>query len=103
MIACPYKARSFVSMHVEPKPGDNQDVPVRMHGVVEKCNLCVHRIDSGMEPACVESCRKEGSGAMVFGDFNDRASKVSQMVLTSRARRIRPDLGCGPQVFYMGI
>lgn len=103
MIACPYKARSFVSKHVEPRPGDNQDVPARMHGVVEKCTLCVHRIDSGLKPACVEACRKEGSGAMTFGDFGDPESEISKLVMTSRASQIRPDLGCNPRVFYLGV
>jgi len=103
MIACPYKARSFVSKHVEPKPGDNPDVPVRMHGVVEKCTLCVHRIDGGLEPACVEACKKKGNGAMMFGDFADPQSDISKQVRTSKASQIRPDLGCNPRVFYLGV
>lgn len=103
MIACPYKARSFVSKHVEPKPGDNPDVPVRMHGVVEKCTLCVHRIDSGLLPSCVVACSKEGNGAMVFGDFGDPNSEISKLVRTSKASQIRPDLGCNPRIFYLGV
>ena len=102
MIACPYKARSFVSRHVEHQPGDNPDVPRRMHGVVEKCTLCVHRIDRGEEPACVEACKKEGGG-MKFGNFGDPNSEVSAILKTSRAKQIRPDLGTNPRIFYLGI
>lgn len=103
MVACPYKARSFVSRHVEPGPDANPDVPVRMHGVVEKCTFCVHRIDSGYEPACVVACREKGEGAMTFGDFGDPDSEITKMVQTSKAQQIRPDLGTGPRVWYMGI
>ncbi len=103
MVACPYKARSFVSRHVGHTEGENKDVPVRMHGVVEKCTFCVHRIDSGLEPACVEACRKDGHGAMTFGDFKDRNSEITQAVRSSKAKQIRADLGCNPGVFYMGV
>ncbi|MBU2648989.1 4Fe-4S dicluster domain-containing protein, partial [bacterium] len=45
-------------------------------GIVEKCNLCVHRIDVGLEPFCVICC--EGQ-AIYFGDFNDPESRVAQL------------------------
>lgn len=102
MIACPYKARSFVSKHVEHQPGENQDVPIRMHGVVEKCELCVHRIDKEMEPACVEACKARGGG-MVFGNLNDPDSEVSKIIRSGKTTRIRADLGTNPRVFYTGI
>ncbi|MBI4665853.1 MAG: 4Fe-4S dicluster domain-containing protein [Nitrospinae bacterium] len=103
MIACPYKARSFVSRHVEHDPAENPDAPIRMHGVVEKCDLCVHRIDKGEKPACVEACAKAGGGGMLFGDLNDPDSEVSKIVRTGKATRIRADLGTNPRVFYVGI
>jgi molybdopterin-containing oxidoreductase family iron-sulfur binding subunit len=102
MIACPYKARSFVSKHVEHQPGDNPDVPIRMHGVVEKCELCVHRIDKGMEPACVTACKAQGGG-MAFGNINDPDSEVARIIRSSKATRLRADLGTNPRVFYTGI
>ncbi|MBI5815666.1 MAG: 4Fe-4S dicluster domain-containing protein [Nitrospinae bacterium] len=103
MVACPYKARSFVSKHVEHQPGENPESPIRMHGVVEKCDLCVHRIDQGKQPACVEACKKTGGGGMVFGDLNDPKSEVSGIVRSSRATQIRADLGLNPRVFYLGV
>lgn len=103
MIACPYKARSFVSKHVEHQPGDNMDVPLRMHGVVEKCTFCVHRVDKGLEPACVEACKKDGGGGMVFGDFSDENSEISRAVRSSKAQQLRADLGTNPRVFYLGV
>ncbi len=103
MIACPYKARSFVSRHVDHKPTDNPDVPIRMHGVVEKCTFCAHLIDQGKEPACVTSCAKKGKGAMLFGDLRDEKSEVFELVRSGKANRIRSDLGLNPRVFYLGV
>lgn len=103
MIACPYKARSFVSKSVKHQKGDNMNVPLRMHGVVEKCTFCVHLVDKGKEPACVEACAKVGGGGMIFGDLADPESRVSQIIKTSKANRIRADFGTNPRVFYLGL
>ncbi len=103
MIACPYKARSFVSKKVKHEPGDNDNVPLRMHGVVEKCTFCVHLIDKGEKPACVTACSKAGGGGMIFGDLADPDSEVSKIIKTSKASRIRADFGTNPRVFYLGI
>ena len=46
VMACPYKARSFVH---EPLTDQKPDVP-RGKGCVEGCTLCVHRIDKGGTP-----------------------------------------------------
>ncbi len=35
--------------------------------LVEMCTLCVHRIDNGLEPACVQACPYD---ALRFGDMN---------------------------------
>ena len=40
----------------------------RGKGTVESCTLCVHRVDEGRTPACVEACNDMGGGAMLFGD-----------------------------------
>lgn len=99
MMACPYKARSFVHEAVsDQKP----DVP-RGKGCVEGCTLCVHRIDRGGQPACVEACTKAGHGAMVFGDLNDPDSEISQRVRGAASSQLRADLGLDPGVRYQGI
>jgi tetrathionate reductase subunit B len=51
VMACPYKARSFVH---EPLTSQKPDVPRGM-GTVEGCTLCVHKVDRGEMPACVSS------------------------------------------------
>jgi Fe-S-cluster-containing dehydrogenase component len=46
-------------------------------GVVQACTLCAKRIKVGLEPACVRACV---SKALIFGDLNDPASKVSKAI-----------------------
>jgi tetrathionate reductase subunit B len=82
MIACPYDARFF-----------RED-----KGVVEKCNLCAHRVDRGELPACVETCP---SKVRVFGDLNDANGKLGEL-LNNRSYRIKkPEAGTGPQIYYL--
>ena len=104
MMACPYKARSFVH---EPLVDQKPDVP-RGKGCVESCTLCVHRIDRAEHPskattACAEACTKAGHGAIVFGDLNDPASEISRRVREIRSTALRTDLGLDPGVRYEGL
>ncbi len=46
-------------------------------GIMEKCTFCVHRVDKGLEPACVANCPVN---TLHFGDLNDRNSEVSQIL-----------------------
>jgi molybdopterin-containing oxidoreductase family iron-sulfur binding subunit len=99
MMACPYKARSFVHEPVEnQKPG----IP-RGQGTVESCTFCVHRIDQGGTPACVEACAHEGNNAIVFGDLNDPKSEIAQKLRAVPTRAVREDLDVHPAVRYEGI
>lgn len=64
----------------------------------EKCNLCAHRIDKGLEPFCVICC--EGQ-AIHFGDFNDPDSAVSRMLHSGGAFCLKPDEDTQPSVVYL--
>ena len=98
MMACPYKARSFVhETHDDQKTG-----APRGKGTVEGCNLCVDRIDAGRQPACVERCAKEG-GAMIFGDLNDPESEISKALRKQPTARLRADLALNPGVQYANL
>ena len=103
MIACPYKSRSMVYHETKLPEGGNPAVPIRGKGVVEKCTFCVHRVDDGKQPACVEACNKEGHAAMLFGDLNDPGSEIAKRVHTVKTQTIRPDLGLKPHVHYQGL
>ncbi len=96
MMACPYKARSFVH---EPLT-DQKPWSPRGKGTVEGCTLCVHRLDSARLPACVETCAEKGGGAMVFGDLNDPNSDIAKAVSRYASSQIRADLGLEPAVRY---
>jgi molybdopterin-containing oxidoreductase family iron-sulfur binding subunit len=99
MMACPYKARSFI--HEDLK--DQKPWAPRGKGTVESCTLCVHRVDEGGTPACVESCSSEGHYAMVFGDLYDDNSEISRQLEQHGGKQIRADLGLNTGVRYRGI
>ena len=101
MIACPYNAR-FFNMKEE-EGWRNKDFPKRSHGVAEACNLCAHRLDEGKQPACVEACAKQGGNALTVGDLNDANSEISRLITQSAVKRILPDLGTEPKVYYIGL
>src|SRR5512138_990387 len=83
MLACPYKARSFVH---EPLDAQKPDVP-RGKGCVEACTMCVQRVDRDQKPACVEACAAAGHGAIVFGDLNDPDSEISRQIAAHASRQ----------------
>lgn len=83
MAACPYDA-IFIN------PEDHS---------AEKCNMCAHRLDIGLEPACVSVCPAE---AILVGDLNDPTSKVARLVQRSPVQVRRPEKETGPGVFYLG-
>ena len=99
MMACPYKARSFVHEDVE---GQKPHAP-RGKGTVESCTLCVHRVDAGRQPACVEACSQEGGGAFFFGDLRDPESTISKELARYGGTALRADLGADPGVLYSGL
>jgi tetrathionate reductase subunit B len=100
VMACPYKARSFVHEEItDQKP----DVP-RGKGCVESCTLCVHRLDKGeRNTACAEACSKAGHDAIVFGDLNDPASEISRRVREITSVQLRADLKLDPGIRYHGL
>lgn len=83
MAACPYDA-IFIN------PEDHS---------AEKCNFCAHRIDVGLEPACVVVCPTQ---AILVGDMNDPASYVAQIVNREPVTVRRPEKETLPKLFYKG-
>ncbi len=102
MMACPYKARSFVHEDLR----DQLPTAPRGKGCVESCTLCVHRVDrDGPDavPACAEACAAEGHDAFIFGDLNDPNSRISEALAKHGGTKIRDDLGLNQNVRYRGI
>jgi Fe-S-cluster-containing dehydrogenase component len=81
--ACPYDA-IFIN------PADHS---------AEKCNFCTHRLDVGLEPACVVVCPTE---AIIVGDMNDPHSRVAQIVGREAVSVRRPEKETRPKLFYRG-
>ncbi len=81
MQACPYDARY---LHPE--------------GYVDKCTFCMHRLDHGQPPACVETCI---GGSRHFGDLSDPASPASKMIAERDHYVAYEEAGTGPKIFYV--
>ena len=101
MAACPYGVRTFNWAEPQQFPNfqvGNPDVPVRPRGVVEKCTFCVHRIDKGLDPACMIHCPAR---ARFWGDLNDPKSKVSRLIVERGGYQLLPDVGTDPSCYYL--
>lgn len=100
IMACPYKARSFIHEQVDQK----LTRAPRGKGCVESCNLCVHRLDEGnLTTACAEACAAEGHQAILFGDLNDPDGPLRQAMAALPNRQVREDLRLNTGVRYAGL
>jgi tetrathionate reductase subunit B len=100
MMACPYKARSFIHEDV----AEQLVGAPRGKGCVESCNFCAPRIDGGASTtACQEACMKDGHQAIIFGDLNDSDSDVAKAMKSQSSRQIRADLELNTGVRYTNV
>jgi Fe-S-cluster-containing dehydrogenase component/formate-dependent nitrite reductase membrane component NrfD len=84
MNACPYDA-----IYINPATN-----------TANKCNFCNHRVEVGLEPACVVVCPTR---AIVTGDLDDPESAVSRIVARDKVAVRAPEQGTNPKVFYRGV
>jgi len=124
---CPYKVRRFnwflyskndeFDYHMNDDLGRmvlNPDVVVRSRGVMEKCSFCIQSTQAVILKAkregrqvkngefndacaCSAAC---GSGAMVFGDVNDKTSEIAELEQDERMYHLLEHIGTKPNVFY---
>ncbi len=80
--ACPYDARLI--MHPE--------------GYIDKCTFCHHRVEKGLNPACVSACPTK---CMYFGLLDDPSSEVSELLRTRKWKVLAPETGNDPNVYYL--
>ena len=116
---CPYKVRRFNFLLYSDwdteslKLMRNPDVTVRSRGVMEKCSYCIQRIsaakisadkqnrdirDGEVVTACQQACP---TGAIVFGNLNDKASKVAKVKAQQRNYGVLADLNTRPRTTYI--
>jgi molybdopterin-containing oxidoreductase family iron-sulfur binding subunit len=122
---CPYKVRRFnwflynnndeFDFHMNDDLGRmviNPDVNVRSRGVMEKCSMCIQMTQATIlkakregrpvekdefQTACSAAC---SSGAMVFGDVNDKESQIAKLAEDKRMYHLLEHVGTKPNVFY---
>ncbi len=80
--ACPYDA-----IYIDPESH-----------TAEKCNFCAHRIDLGLEPACVVVCPER---AIIVGNLLDPGSEVSQLIAREKVEVRKPEKGTAPKLYYV--
>jgi molybdopterin-containing oxidoreductase family iron-sulfur binding subunit len=91
----------------------NPDVVVRSRGVIEKCSMCVQRLQAGkleakkagttlvdgsIKTACQQACP---TNAIMFGDTNDEKSEVTTWRNSERNYVLLEEVGVKPTVSYM--
>ncbi|GAB3930059.1 TAT-variant-translocated molybdopterin oxidoreductase [Mucilaginibacter myungsuensis] len=90
----------------------NPDVTTRFRGVMEKCSMCIQRIQSGklkakmekrplrdgeIKMACEQTCT---ANAIVFGNKNDPNSAVSKALASERTYYVLEELNIQPGIGY---
>jgi Fe-S-cluster-containing dehydrogenase component/formate-dependent nitrite reductase membrane component NrfD len=83
MQACPYDA-----LYIDPGTG-----------TAAKCHFCAHRVEVGLEPACVIVCPER---AILAGDLDDPSSEVARIVAREQVLVRKPEQGTRPKLFYVG-
>jgi len=116
---CPYKVRRFNFLLYSDYETEslklmrNPDVSVRSRGVMEKCSYCVQRIeeakitadkenrqirDGEVITACQQACPAE---AIVFGNLNDKTSRVAKLRAQQRTYQVIADINTRPRTTYV--
>jgi len=84
MQACPYDA-----LYIDP-----------YDHTAQKCNYCVHRIEVGLQPACVVVCPEQ---AIIAGDLDDPGSRIAAMVAVGDLTQRAVERGTKPNLWYKGV
>jgi Fe-S-cluster-containing dehydrogenase component/formate-dependent nitrite reductase membrane component NrfD len=82
MQACPYDA-----LYIDPE-----------NHTAAKCNYCAHRIDVGLEPACVNVCPEH---AIISGDMDDPDSEIAVLLGREQVSVRKAAKGTVPNLFYI--
>ncbi|NNE29425.1 MAG: polysulfide reductase NrfD [Saprospiraceae bacterium] len=82
MQACPYDA-----LYIDPETH-----------TAAKCNYCAHRIDVGLEPACVNVCPEH---AIISGDMEDPSTEIFELLSRQPVKTRKPEKATTPNLFYI--
>jgi Fe-S-cluster-containing dehydrogenase component/formate-dependent nitrite reductase membrane component NrfD len=81
--ACPYDA-----LYIDPTTN-----------TAAKCHYCAHRVEVGLEPACVIVCPEQ---AIISGDLDDPQTQIARLVATEQVQVRKAEQGTRPKVYYLG-
>jgi len=81
LAACPYDARF-----------------IHPDGYADKCTFCIHRVEKGLDPACVSVCPTH---CMHFGDLDDPLSEVSRLLRSREHHTLLPEAGTKPRIYFL--
>jgi Fe-S-cluster-containing dehydrogenase component/formate-dependent nitrite reductase membrane component NrfD len=81
-MACPYD-----SIYIHPETS-----------TAAKCNFCAHRIDQGLNPACVNICPEE---AIICGDMDDPNSNIRKIMGRNQVQARKIEKGTTPKLYYI--
>ena len=82
MQACPYDA-----LYIDPDTH-----------TAAKCNYCAHRVDIGLEPACVNVCPEH---AIISGDMDDGSTEISQLLAKEQVTVRKIEKDTKPRLYYI--
>jgi Fe-S-cluster-containing dehydrogenase component/formate-dependent nitrite reductase membrane component NrfD len=82
MQACPYDA-----IYLDPETNS-----------AAKCHYCAHRVDLGLEPACVIVCPTQ---SIIAGDLDNSNSLISRLITRQQVNVRKPEQGTAPKLFYI--
>lgn len=105
-VACPYMNRHFLETgSLRHGYGGNGLSPLEAvkfaefeEGTMIKCTLCAHRIDQGLEPACVVTCPTE---CRFFGDLEPQEGKLQRLIREHGGKPLMPECNTKPSVYYL--
>ncbi|HEV8585094.1 MAG TPA: 4Fe-4S dicluster domain-containing protein [Methylomirabilota bacterium] len=83
MQGCPYDA-----LYIDPNTN-----------TAAKCHYCAHRLEVGLEPACVIVCPAR---AIIAGDLDDPRTEIARLVAREQVEVRKAEQGTRPKVYYVG-
>lgn len=101
IVACPYNVRSLIEeepVYSVGFPVGDWDAQPHVVHTVTKCTGCVHRVDRGEKPACMELCPGR---ARYWGDLDDPTSEVSKFLEGKNTEQLLTEEGTDPNVYYV--
>ena len=105
-VACPYMNRHYIEKGLlelgystdSLSPYEAVKFTDFEEGTMTKCTLCAHRVDQGLEPACVVTCPTD---ARIFGDLEPEDGKLQKLIRERKGWTLLPECNTKPSVFYL--